>query len=113
MSPAARRLWRDIIGSRAPDYFDAGSLHLLRLHCEAVVGATELAAGLAGFTAGSNEAVRAVANWKMMMASAMASAKALRLTVQNSVHTQSAKISERGVVSNIDERLLGGREAAH
>jgi hypothetical protein len=48
-----------------------------------------------------------------MTAAALAHAKALRLTVQNAVHTQSAKITERGVVSNIDERLLGGREAAH
>jgi hypothetical protein len=113
MSAAARRLWRDIVGSKAPDYFDAGSLPLLRAYCVAATGADKLAAGLAEFPAGSADAMRAMASWKMMTAAALAHAKALRLTVQNAVHTQSAKITERGVVSNIDERLLGGREAAH
>jgi hypothetical protein len=112
MTAPARRLWREIIESRAPDYFDAGSLQLLRLYCEAVAGANRLAAGLAGLEVGSAEAARAITGWKMMNASAIASAKALRLTVQNAVHTQSARITERGVVSNVDQRLLGGREAA-
>jgi hypothetical protein len=113
MTAPARRLWREIVGSKAPDYFDRGSLPLLRIYCDAVCGANRLAEGLGGLEPGSAEAARAVTAWKMMTAAAIASAKSLRLTTQNAVHTQSARITERGVVSNIDERLLGGREAAH
>jgi hypothetical protein len=112
MNARARRAWRDIIASKSPDYFDAGSLELLRLYCEASAGAFQVAADLAGLAPGSVQYTRACANWKMLANGALASAKALRLTVQNAVHTQSAKITERSGASNVDNRLLGGRDAA-
>jgi hypothetical protein len=112
MSAAARRAWREIIASKPVDWFDPGSLQLLRLHCEAIAGANKLAADLRKLPAGSREFTRGCAAWKAMYASAMSTARALRLTTQQAVESRSAKITEPSTIANIEDRLLGGREAA-
>jgi hypothetical protein len=112
MSPAARVIWAEIISSKAPDYFDAGALQILRVHCEAIAGAARVLRDLDQFALGSGEHMRACSVWKIFANQANTTARQLRLTIQNAVHTQSAKITERSAASNVDQRLLGGREAA-
>jgi hypothetical protein len=110
MSAAARRIWREIVAGKPVDWFDAASSQLLRLHCEAVAGAHRAAAELRELAPGSAEFTRACVVWKMFSGSAITSAKALRLTTQNTVERHAAKAGERSNVTVLDTRLLGGRD---
>jgi hypothetical protein len=112
MAADARALWREIVGAKPPDWFDAASLQLLRLHCETLASANRIAKDLRQFVSGSVEHRRACQVWKMYSTQVMASARALRLTVQHAVDTESAKVTEQSSVTPINDRLLGGREAA-
>jgi hypothetical protein len=108
MTADARRIWREVIGAKPIDWFDAGSLPLLRGFCEAAAGASKLSVSLRQMESGSAEWMRTLTAWRMLSAQALASGKALRLTTQAGVGRHAAKNSERSDLSNGDERLLGG-----
>jgi hypothetical protein len=114
ISPAARRIWRDIVNSKPVDWFDVGSLQLLRLHCENVAAANEVSARLSTAEVGSTEFSRCAANAKMLGSAIATSARQLRLTVQHAIeYHERTKLREVKPAPrrNGADNLTGGRAA--
>ena len=93
LAPPAAKLWREIVQSRVPDYFDAGNLPLLQSYC-ACVGILE-------------RTEIGTATHKRLLACVVMLATKLRLTVQQNVRRGSGVLDERSSV----HRLLGGNVA--
>src|ERR1051325_11493016 len=106
LTPAARRIWRDITGARPPDWFDAGQLGLLALHVEMRARATEVAAELARVAVDSPEFGRLARNLKVLDDALATGARQLRLTVVATIDRKSGQLDERGIGRGND--LIGG-----
>lgn len=107
MSAKGRSVWREIIASKPTGYFDAGSLGILRLHCETMARAEQVSRQLAKVEVRSPEFRELVGLNKTLMASCATSARQLRLTVQQNVDRKSGLLDERGHGA-ADDELLGG-----
>lgn len=105
MSAAARRIWTEIVESKPVDWFDAGSLVNLRVHCEVAAGATRVSRQLTRVKPGTPEYRQLSAQAKILGSTLATSSRQLRLTVIASVDVEGQKATERGVV----QQLLGGR----
>ena len=110
MSPQARVIWRKIVAAKPRDWFDAGSLPLLRLYCETLVSANKVAADLAEMKTGSPGYARAVTQWGRQCTAAATLARQLRLGVQHAVERQAAKAGEKAPEGQGDA-LIGGQAA--
>jgi hypothetical protein len=107
MSADAKVIWRKIVAGKPVDWFDAGSLPLLRLYCEALDGANRLSEGLAVLKVGSPAYRAALADWKIQCGIASNLSKQLRLGVQHAVERQAAKAGESAGEAQADA-LIGG-----
>jgi hypothetical protein len=109
MNADARRIWREIVAGKPVDWFDAGSLQTLCLHCHNMVGAMKVGAGLARVDAGTPE-FRALAADARTLASALAhSNRQLRLTVAHKIDAEEKISRERGVLDRKNSHVVGGR----
>lgn len=103
ISPRAKRIWRDIVTSKPFDWFEAGSLVLLRSYCVIAADAQELE------ERSLEVGVRSEAVMESLRRSALAMttiATKLRLTVQSSLDRRSGQKDEKGPAKLT---LIGGR----
>jgi len=110
MSAGAKAIWRKIVSDKPIDWFDAGSLGLLRLYCETLASANQIAVDLAGMKTSSPGYARAITQWGKQCGSAATLARQLRLGVQHGVARQAAKASETAPEAQ-GEALIGGQAA--
>ena len=111
LSVAARRVWRDIVASRAPGYFDAGSLPPLESYCVAVVASRAAMAWLDAAPPGTREgkaACAAVVKLTMMMCSV---GTKLRILPSSKWRADGGRLDEPGTGLAGGGGLLGGDAA--
>lgn len=109
MSAAGRRIWREIVASKPIDWFEAGSLHILRHHAENVASADRVSRQLARVKVGTTEFRELTGDARRLGAAIATSARQLRLTVQHSIDRRDQKAGERGAMRDPDADLIGGR----
>ena len=110
MSAEAKAIWRKIVATKPVDWFDAGSLPLLRLYCETLASAERIAADLVEIKTSSPGYSRALIHWRTQCSNAATLAKQLRLGVQHAVERQAAKAAEKAAEGQGDA-LIGGQAA--
>ena len=124
LSPVAKRVWREVVECRPPDFFRPGALHLLETFCEGVATQREhfvmlrqvrAEAGAVGEASDrrllarrDDVAVKKVKEFGLMLA---AVASKLRISVQAEVVRGSGRIDEREPEAAAVSRLLEGDEA--
>ena len=109
LSREAKKLWIDIVSSRPPDYFDAGSLPLLEAYCEATVHSWDLMKRIGDLPctpANDREGARLERRSHKYVATLLGLATKLRLTPQANIRRGSSMLGERGWP---DHPLLRGR----
>jgi hypothetical protein len=106
-SPEAAEIWREIVDSKPVDWFDGGSLGLLRLYCRTLVQAERVAVEMESRPPTSDVAYleRRLA---LLNGCCTTLGTKLRLTVQLQISTKSGKITEKPGHDN-DDHLLGGK----
>jgi phage terminase small subunit len=112
LSREAKKLWVDIVSSRPPDYFDAGSLPLLEAYCEATVHSWDLMkriGDLPGTPANDRESARLERRSHKYVATLLGLATKLRLTPQANIRRGSAMLREGGW-GDVNPLLRGRRE---
>jgi hypothetical protein len=110
MSAPARRIWRDIVASKPPGWFDAGSLGLLERHAKMMARAGEVERKLDAVEVGSQEYRELGVLLTKFVSSSVTTARQLRLTVQAVIERQSLLLDEKGVTAaGHKDRLLGGQ----
>jgi hypothetical protein len=103
-----KSLWLDVVSSKAPDMFDAGSYPLLAAFCTAAWIAEGLAERIAVLPVNDREAPRLERRWHKAVASMISLGTKCRLTVQGSVDRRSGMLTERW---SRDNSLLRGRDS--
>lgn len=111
MSAEAKAIWRKIVSDKPIDWFDAGSLGLLRLYCETLASANRIAVDLAEVKTSSPGYGRVMIQWRTQCSAAAQLARQLRLGVQHQVERQAAKAAEKAPEAQ-GEALIGGQAAA-
>lgn len=107
MSAEAKAIWRKIVAGKPIDWFDEGSLGLLRLYCETLASANRIAVDLAELKTSSQGYNRTMLQWRTQCSAATTLARQLRLGVQHAVERQAAKAGERAPEAQGDA-LIGG-----
>ena len=123
LSPVAKRVWREVVEGRPPDFFRPGALYLLETFCEGVATQREHFTMLRRVRAEAEDidegvdrrplamrddvAVKKVKEFGLMLA---AVASKLRISVQAEVVRGSGRIDEREPEAATESRLLGGDE---
>lgn len=102
MSPRAKAIWKQVVASKPVDWFDAGSLILLRSFCVIAADAQELEEK-ANEIGGRDEAV--IESLRKSALALTTLGTKLRLTVQANVEWESRKNGEKGPKTS---PLLGG-----
>jgi hypothetical protein len=104
MTAAARRIWREVVECRAPDFFSPGSLNLLRTFCEVSVALQELGPQLLADVHDDKvlERVRKLGTLQAVLA------QKLRISIQNATRSDRGKVTEKPVSIPDEPRLLGG-----
>jgi hypothetical protein len=108
LSDAAKAVWRDVAGCKPSDWFDAGSMILLKDYCNAAVHADEISRRMDVLR--QAEAWGELADWEKRAALCTTRmtglATKLRLSVQAAVEWHSRKIGEKGTKA---DNLIGGQ----
>jgi hypothetical protein len=107
MTPAARRVWREIVAGKPVDWFDSGSLPVLRIHCENIASANRVSRDRARLKPGSPEFRAVSVEMKSAVMELAVTSRQLRLTVQHAIDNEDMATRERGVL-NGDAELIGG-----
>jgi hypothetical protein len=111
LNPDAARIWRLIASSRPADWFDHGSLPLLRRLCRTAVSVERLHDAYDALDPTSSKAAELAKQITAMNASVAGLSQKLRLSVQNAIVWDSGKRTERAGLGNSPlrkSRLLGG-----
>jgi hypothetical protein len=108
MSPAGRRIWREIIASKPVDWFDADPRQELMAHCENRARLNDLMQRLAKEDVGSRAFRQLAINMKMISTMLVASSRQLRLSVHAATDRGSTKLTEHGSATGADDDLVGG-----
>jgi hypothetical protein len=108
MTPAARRIWRDIVSGKPVDWFDSGSLPMLRIHCENIASANRVSRERARVRPGSAEFRAVSVEMKNAVMELNVTSRQLRLTVQHTLDNEDMKTRERGVLGGATSDLIGG-----
>jgi hypothetical protein len=104
----AATLWREIARDRPPDWFNPGSLRLLRRFCRTAVYAERLHDELDSATIGGETAALLLKQVLLANTSLGVLAAKMRLSTQVAVDSRSGHLAERGAGADLDP-LLGGR----
>jgi hypothetical protein len=107
LSSEAKSLWVDIVSSKPPDWFDAGSYPLLGMYVDLVVVAKELAIQRSAVPVLDREAARLESRWLKTVAVTLNLAVKLRLTPQAKIDRRSGMLNETGLSRS---SLLAGRD---
>jgi len=104
LTAPAKRLWREIVEDRPPDWFRPGSAQLLEVFCQLTIEERTLLRRVRR-TQGEEKA-KLLQLARQMSGTLVGVAKALRLCTRNDVDRHSRKIDERG--DGPSDPLLGG-----
>ena len=110
LSARGKSLWLDILASKPPDWFDAGSLPLLAMYVVAIEIAEDLAvrrSGLPSTPENDKLAARLERRHQRAIVAMVQLATKCRLSVQAAVDRRSRMLDERG---SPPHPLLSGRD---
>jgi hypothetical protein len=111
LSKEGKSLWMDIVSSKAPDFFDAGSFPLLAMFVQAITMARALDAQLSALPStpeGNRQAARLERRWHKAVTVACMLGVKCRLTVQAAVDRRSRMLDEKWAAN---DRLFKGRDS--
>jgi hypothetical protein len=106
LSSRARAIWKQIVEAKPSGWFDGGNFALLADHCEEQARLEMIWAELRQVMPGSDESKNLTSEFKIVNSAVAASARYLRLTVQETIPQKSMKLSERRSEAK-DDDLIG------
>jgi hypothetical protein len=104
LTPQEAAIWREVVDSKPVDWFDGGSLGLLRQYCSTMAQARLVAEHLR--TCSWEDAVYLEKRLTVLNTSCTMLATKLRISVQNKFDTRSGMLTEKKKKS--DDNILGG-----
>lgn len=110
-SKEAADIWREVVSAKPVDWFDGGSLRLLRQFCRTMAQAERIAVELDAPEARMLSAVDIEVRERRLVAlngNCTTLATKLRITVQLAIGTKSGMITE-GTDGSAEDELLGGK----